>query len=37
MIAEGILQHFSNKIAFEDKLKVCRQAGVVIYFMGYKE
>ena len=30
-IAEDILRFFSNKSGFQDKLKVCRQAGIVIY------
>ena len=31
LIAEGILRYFSNEGAFEEKLKVCRQAGIGIY------
>ena len=31
IITEGILCYFSNKSAFEDKLKVCRRAGIGIY------
>ena len=33
VVVECILRYFSNKSAFDDKLKVCRRAGIGIYVL----